>query len=172
MPARIHIGLVFFSEIITLFLFVSLGSAMTLLSNGQLTVQADGVPLTTILEEISKQGNISIQTHGPLARQMVTIHFGPLPLEKGLKRILKKDNYLTAFDKDGNIIRLIIASKASAPLAGGNNALPQVGQVIPEPPPEDTPPQDEQLVPEPPEQTETDTPQEQPEPELPEAKNN
>jgi hypothetical protein len=152
-PARIHICLTFFSGIL-LFLFVPVCSASTLLSNGQLTVQADGVPLAAILEEISRQGNISIQTQETLAGQMVTIHFGPLPLEKGLKRILKKYNYLATFDKNGNIIKLIISSKVSAPLSGGYSTLPQVEPAIPVPP----------------EPSEIVSPQEQPHPELPEAK--
>ncbi len=153
MLLQINLYRTFFSGII-LFLFVPICSAGTLLSNGQLTVQADGVPLAAILEEISRQGNISIQTQETLAGQMVTIHFGPLPLEKGLKRILKKNNYLATFDKNGNIIKLIISGRVSAPLPGGHNTLPQVEPAIPVPP----------------EPSEIATPQEQPHPELPEAK--
>ena len=168
MPARIHICLTFFSWII-LSLFVSICPAETLLSNGQLTVQVDGVPLTAILEAISRQGNISIQTHGRLAEQMVTIHFGPLPLEQGLKRILKKDNYLATFDKNGNIIKLIVSRKVSAPISGGNNTQPEVAQEIPVPPesPEIVSPQEQPD----PSQEQPDPSQEQPDPELPEISN-
>ena len=154
MLLQINLYRMFFSGIM-LFLFVPVCSAETLLSNGQLTVQVDGVPLAAILEDISRQGNIFIQTHGTLTGQMVTAHFGPLPLEMGVKRILKKNNYLATFDKNGNIIKLIISSRVSAPLSGGYNTLPQVEPAIPVPP----------------EPSEIVTPQEQPNPELPEAKN-
>jgi hypothetical protein len=160
-PARIHICLTFFSGII-LFLLVSMCSAETLLSNGQLTVQVDGVPLTVILEDISRQGNISIQTQGSLTGQMVTAHFGPLPLEVGLKRLLRKNNYLATFDKNENIIKLIISRKASVPLSGGYNTPPQVEQEIP------VPPEPPEIVPQ---QEQPDPQQEQPDPELPEVSN-
>ena len=157
MPTRMYIGLMFFFGIL-LFPFLPICSAGTLLSNGQLTVQVDGVPLAAILEDISRQGNIFIQTHGTLTGQMVTAHFGPLPLEMGVKRILKKNNYLATFDQDGNIITLRISSRVSAPLSGGNNTMPQ--------------PQARPAIPVPPEPSETVTPLEQPpvNPELPEAK--
>ncbi|MDR3631681.1 MAG: hypothetical protein P4L42_15275 [Desulfocapsaceae bacterium] len=93
---------------IVLFLFAPVCSAQVLLDNGQLYVQIEGRPLQAILEEIGRQGNITIQIKGTLSDQRMSMAFGPLPLEKGLKRILKKTNYLAIYDNDGKIIKLVI----------------------------------------------------------------
>lgn len=88
------------------------------LANGQLTVQVKEMPLASILQEISKQGNIEIQGGETLGAERMTIKFGPLPLEKGLRRILHKTNYMTTFDQNGNILRLTISNKPQTPASG------------------------------------------------------
>ena len=145
MPARSYLYSFFFFGM-ALFAFMPVCSAGILVNNGQLTIQVDGMPLTAVLEEIGRQGNISIQTKEPLAGQMVTIHLGPLPLEKGLKRILYKNNYLATFDQAGNIIKLTISRKASSP--GTYMITPPADPMLPAvpEPSEIVPPQEQSSV--------------------------
>jgi hypothetical protein len=92
--------------------------AEVLVNKGQLTVQVNDMPLSTILQEIGRQANIDIRGGEIIAAQRMTIRFGPLPLEKGLRRIMRKINYLTTFDHDGNILHLTICDPAGTPASG------------------------------------------------------
>jgi hypothetical protein len=106
-----------------LLLFAPWCSAAILLDNGQLTVQAEGKPLTAILAEIGRQGDITIQMKGALPEQRVSANFGPVPLEKGLKRIMRKINYLAVYDQNGRITQLVIWGSMPAQRSGPSPRL-------------------------------------------------
>lgn len=97
---------------------------------GFLTVRADGIAMGAILEEIEKQGNIIIRKDKETLDQKLTIQFGPLPLDKGLKRLLKGTNYLATFDQKGNILSLVVCGNKSATSLG--YAPPMETPIFPE----------------------------------------
>jgi hypothetical protein len=97
-----------------MFLFAPACFGEILLRDGLLTVQVEGIGLGSIFEEIGKQGNILIKKESKTLDQKVTIQFGPLPLDKGLKRLLKETNHLATYDQHGNITLLVIDDNRSA----------------------------------------------------------
>jgi len=76
------------------------------------------MPLSTILHEIGRQANIDIQGSETIVTEQVTIRFSPLPLEKGIRRIMRQINYLTTFNHHGTILRLTICDKTWTPASG------------------------------------------------------
>ncbi len=87
--------------------------------NDQLTVKVEHVSLQELLEEIARQGGLTLVLSGSLADR-ITIEFHQLPLEEGLRRILSKRNfaveYSTTSEQSASTVRrptkLWIFSKA------------------------------------------------------------
>lgn len=87
--------------------------------NDQLTVKVKDVSLQELLEEIARQGGLTLVLSGSLADR-ITIEFHQLPLEEGLRRILPQRNfaveYSTTSEQSASTVRrptkLWIFSKA------------------------------------------------------------
>ena len=133
MSLRTHLCRTFLFTGTVLLFCVSVCSAEILLKDGQLSVQVEGRSLQAILDEIGRQGHISIQLKGALVEQGMSFRFGPVPLEKGLKRILKSINYLTVYDQDAHITTLVIVGSMPTQSSGPAARLSQVQQPAPSP---------------------------------------
>jgi hypothetical protein len=66
-----------------------------------LSVSLKDAELKEILKEISRQRNITVSSEGTI-KGKVTLKFVKLPLEQGLKRILKNHNYSFSYSKTRN----------------------------------------------------------------------
>lgn len=65
-----------------------------------LTIRAERVPLSKILESIAREAAIEI-TPSPQSEETVSIQFSDIPLEEGLRRIMRKINYALIYEKEG-----------------------------------------------------------------------
>jgi hypothetical protein len=65
-----------------------------------LTVKLQGVPLETVLREIERRTTIGIFRAGPLT-QHITIEFQALPLEEGLRRLLRGHGWMMLHTSSG-----------------------------------------------------------------------
>lgn len=63
--------------------------------NGLLSVRIKGLPLSQILSEIVRQGNLTLVSYGPLDEN-ISIEFKNLSLEEGLRRILRHHSFALA----------------------------------------------------------------------------
>ncbi len=84
-----------------------------------LTVDAKEAPLQTVMTEIALQSGIKITFHESESQhRLVTQQFSNLPLEQGLKRILR-DNYVFSFMRQANgntrLTEVSIGNKSLAP---------------------------------------------------------
>ena len=64
------------------------------LEDGRLSVRARNAPLGRLLEEISRRGKVAIIQVGGVTGQRISVAFSDLPLDQGLRRILKEHNYI------------------------------------------------------------------------------
>jgi hypothetical protein len=64
--------------------------------NDQLTVKAEDVSLQELLEEIARQGSLTLVLSGSLADR-ITIEFHQLLLEEGLRRILRHQSFAVEY---------------------------------------------------------------------------
>ncbi len=60
------------------------------LEDGRLSVGARNAPLGRLLEEISRRGKVAIIQVGGVAGRRISVAFSDLPLDQGLRRILKQ----------------------------------------------------------------------------------
>jgi len=65
------------------------GASTVTLKEGRLSVRVENRSLDWLLEEISREGEVAIIGDGGPARRRVSIQFQDLPLDEGLRRILK-----------------------------------------------------------------------------------
>lgn len=65
---------------------------------GVLSVSLKEADLKEVLKEISRQSNVEITFNEPI-KEKVTLEFANLPLERGLRRLLKNQNYFFTFTK-------------------------------------------------------------------------
>jgi len=71
-------------------------------AEGRLSVRADGTPLLSVLEAISKSTEIDILVSPELQGKDVTIEIVDVPLEDALKRVLRGINYAAIYGKEGD----------------------------------------------------------------------
>ncbi len=80
---------------------------LELLDNGRLTLNAQGVPLGTLLEEINQRTKLEYEIHKKYLAQPITISFRSLPLEEAIRRILHGISYACIFDSHGNVEKIV-----------------------------------------------------------------
>lgn len=68
--------------------------------NRLLTLRAERVPLSKILESVAREAGIEI-TPSPHSEEMVSLQFSDIPLEEGLKKIMRKTNYALIYENEG-----------------------------------------------------------------------
>lgn len=65
-------------------------------NNDLLTVKAEDVPLQEVLQEISRQSDLSVESSG-LLEDKITIQFDRLALDEGIRLILRHHNYILSY---------------------------------------------------------------------------
>ena len=88
-------------------------SSLEFLDNGRLTLNAAGVSLGTLLEEIQEKTNLEFQIHENLLKQPIFTTFQSLPLNDAIRRILHGLSYVCIFDSNGNVEKIITISNRS-----------------------------------------------------------
>ncbi len=87
--------------------------------DGLINLSVQGVPLDSILQELSSQTGISFEMKSDVERD-ITVKFANLPLVEGLRRILSPDSFVIEYD-DGNgsgseeIKKIIVYGNSSSP---------------------------------------------------------
>jgi hypothetical protein len=67
-----------------------------------LSVQIDQVSLWTVFEELARQTHLKVYFAGSAAEEKVSVEFHDLPLEEGIKQILKGKSYILVSAPAGN----------------------------------------------------------------------
>lgn len=65
-------------------------------ANDRLSVKIEGIALRELLREIARQSGLTVMVSGPL-EERVTIEFQQLLLDKGLRRILRRQNFVVEY---------------------------------------------------------------------------
>ncbi len=68
------------------------------LKHDHLTVQVEDISLKELIEEIARRGDLTLSVHTSL-KEMVTLEFHGLPLEVGLRRILRHHSFALEYAK-------------------------------------------------------------------------
>jgi hypothetical protein len=76
-------------------------SAVTF-KEGSLSIRVEYRSLDWVLEEVSREAKVAIIRDGGAARRRVQIRFQDLPLDEGLRRILKDQDYFFFYGAEGN----------------------------------------------------------------------
>jgi hypothetical protein len=75
---------------------------------GRLTVKLEDAPLKAALEEIGRQGHITVIVQGPL-RTTISLEFQQVPMEEGLRRLLRGCGWMTVGGGNGTIEQVLVA---------------------------------------------------------------
>ena len=104
--------------------------------DGHLSVHAEKVPLSQVLQEIASQTGVEVQRLEGLDEE-VSLHFSALSLRAGLQQLLAQWNYLLCerpmFREGTQPILVIVAGRrATAPteIAAGEGGTPPAGTLI------------------------------------------
>jgi len=81
--------------------------SLEFLDNGTLTLDAQGVPLATLLGDIQEKTNLEFKIHESLFERPISVSFQSLPLNKAIKRILHGVSYACILSLSGNIETVI-----------------------------------------------------------------
>jgi hypothetical protein len=81
--------------------------SLEFLDDGTLTMDAQGVPLATVLGDIQEKTNLQFKIHESLLEQPISVRFQSLPLNKAIGRILHGVSYACIFSLSGNIETVI-----------------------------------------------------------------
>ena len=77
------------------------------------TAYLDEQPLRNVIEKFRKDTGIWIRVPEFLLAERVSVQFENLPIQEGLKRILRMMNYSFLFDQDNNLIGAFVFAKAN-----------------------------------------------------------
>jgi hypothetical protein len=87
--------------------------SLNFLDNSTLTIDAQGVPLATVLGDIQEKTNLQFKIHESLLEQPISVRFQSLPLNKAIGRILHGVSYACIFSLSGNIETVITFPSAN-----------------------------------------------------------
>jgi hypothetical protein len=137
-------------------------SSLEFLDDGTLALDAQGVPLATLLGDIQKKIHLEFTIHEGILEKPISVSFQSLPLNKAIKRILHGVSYACIFGLSGNIEKVITFPTANEVKEySPDRNIPSIGlsyeatmEIIPPPKDEDIeeamgimpPPQDEDLA--------------------------
>jgi HEAT repeat protein len=76
-------------------------ASIVTVKDGQLSVRVHNRPLESILEEISRQGRIAIIRDARIGRRVVSVQLQDLPLEEGLRQILRNHDAFFFYGVEG-----------------------------------------------------------------------
>ena len=81
--------------------------------DGKLSLNAEQVPLKTILSKIQEKITLEFKIYKDHLELPISVSFQSLTLQKGIQRILHGVNYACIFDPDGKIKKIIILPETS-----------------------------------------------------------
>ncbi|MEK7285917.1 MAG: HEAT repeat domain-containing protein [Nitrospirota bacterium] len=67
------------------------------IQNNRLSAKIKKTPLQTVLEELKKKTDLAIEVDGSLIDETVSVEFDSLPLEHGLRTLLRNKSYLLIY---------------------------------------------------------------------------
>ena len=77
-----------------------------------LSADLEEAPLKVIINRFKEEKGIWFKGKESLLDEKVSLQFKDLPIEKGLQRILSDMNYSLLFDKDANVVGVILIGKS------------------------------------------------------------
>jgi hypothetical protein len=80
----------------------------------RLTVNVDKLALGLLLRTIREKTGIEFEVGLDESRKLISVQFGPLPVEEGLKRILSRVNSVLFFDPDNKVANIVIIGVSQA----------------------------------------------------------
>jgi len=86
-----------------------------LFNNSMLSASLTGVPLSEVLAEIQRQGNVRFYGTESLSKTKIWSDFTNLPLREGIARILANYNRTMVFDGNGKLTQVHIFAKSEEP---------------------------------------------------------
>lgn len=81
--------------------------ALDIMDNNRLSLDATGVPLEIILEDIQKETGLKMKIHRDHIGRTVSVNFKQLGLEQAIMRILRGINYICYFRSGGEVEKII-----------------------------------------------------------------
>ncbi|MBF0117439.1 MAG: STN domain-containing protein [Desulfobacterales bacterium] len=93
---------------------VAVSSELTILflNEENFSVSIKDTPIKDVLAKIEKDKGIWLKGDKANLSQKISISFTKMPIEKGLKRILGRINYGFEYNKNGQVIGIVVAGKS------------------------------------------------------------
>lgn len=82
-------------------------------AQNQLTVHLKEANLKEVLFAVAKVAEVEFTIHKVIADEKVSVQFDRLPLEEGIKKVLRPFNHSIVFDSSGRLIKIIILESGS-----------------------------------------------------------
>ncbi len=80
---------------------------------GTMTLNAEAVPLGTLLEKIQEKISMEFEIPEKLLKQPISVSFKSQPLTRAISRVLRGVSYSCVFDSNGNVKKIIVLPNAS-----------------------------------------------------------
>lgn len=78
-----------------------------------LSVNLEEAPLTAVIKRVKEEKGIWFKGNESLLDEKISLQFEDLPIEDGMARILSAMNYSLLFDRDSNLVGVILVGKRS-----------------------------------------------------------
>ena len=100
-------------------------------AQGHLTAHVVDVSLKKVLSAVAKKAKLDFALNEAIATEKITVWFDKLPLEKGIKRIVRPFSHSMIFDHSGRLKKVIIlksgSTSANVTISGGPHFMPSTG---------------------------------------------
>jgi hypothetical protein len=109
-------------------------SAVTI-DGGKLSVSLREAKLHDVMEAIARQSGIQIICVGQAAQATVTESFSGLPLEDGLRRLLRGKSYMLMYaetERESRITKVFVMSRTGEPAEDVGEQTPSIAEVMSE----------------------------------------
>lgn len=97
----------------------------------RLTAHIVGISLKEVLLAVAKEAKLDFALNEAIATEKISVWFDKLPLEKGIKRIVRPFSHSMIFDHSGRLIKVIIlksgSTSANVTISGGPHFMPTTG---------------------------------------------
>jgi hypothetical protein len=113
----------------------SLMPSTVTMDGGKLSVSLREARIHDVMEAIARQSGIQIIFVGQAAQATLTESFSGLPLEDGLRRLLRGKNYMLMYsgtERESRIAKVFVMSRTGAPVEDFGEQTPSIAEVISE----------------------------------------
>jgi len=97
----------------------------------RLTAHVVDVSLKKVLSAVAKEAKLDFALNEAIATEKVSVWFDKLPLDKGIKRIVRPFSHSMIFDHSGRLKKVIIlksgSTSANVTISGGPHFMPTTG---------------------------------------------